>query len=419
MKGNFIALIVIGFTSSCASQGELEQRTPNASSAPVLTATPVPTSTSSPATTRTETPIPSPTATPTPAPRVDWVFRGGSAGVPTWDLTENGPGRSDLIAAIDRMKADGLTWYELGTTWFMNSSSSTEIHPIYDSNLFDSGIGGHVLPTISDQRLEEVITIMHENEMQVFLRPNLLINAQRSWRGDVRPTSWDDWFSSYTDFITHYADLAERNQVELFSIGFELNSSVPYVENWNSVIASVRSEFGGPITYDAGGLLFHGNESDYSTQIFSSKWEPVRIGEFAENLDYIGIDWYPQLTNTPDASAEDMAQNVQRIVDQFLVPLWEKYEKPIFFAEIDYSSMDRTSINPLRYRSGGPVDELEQAAAFEAIFLALEDEPWFAGMFPAGFYLTVFQDSIGTSNSLWYKDAEEVFRYWFAGLPRQ
>jgi hypothetical protein len=182
------------------------------------------------------------------------------------------------------------------------------------------------------------------------------------------------------------------------------------------VIASVRESFSGSITYDAGGLLYHGDEAAYTTESFDANWEPPSIGGFAAGLDYIGVDWYPQLTTQADAPMAEMATNAQRMADQFLVPLWQTYQKPILFAEIDYLSMDRTAVNPLKYRYGGPVDQNEQAAAWEAIFVTFADEPWFAGMFPAGFYLTVFQDSTGTTNSLWHKEAEEVFRYWYAGL---
>jgi len=406
MKGFYLLL------SACllVACGLSTQPTPTLLPTPVRSTTPPATATVIP----TLTPILAPTATPTP--RVPWLFRGGSAGVPTWGLTELEPSRSDIMATIRRMKVDGVDWYELGTTWFMANIRSTEIQPLYTQELLDSSIKSWVLPTISDQRLEEAIGIFHENGVSVFLRPNLLINAEDNWRGAASPTDWDAWFRSYTTFIAHYAALAERTHAELFSIGFELNSSVGHTDNWNAVISAVRAVYSGPISYDCGGVLYNGDEATYSTQTFSSQWQAASIGDFAFGLDYIGVDWYPQLTRIPDASVDELSANAQRIADKFLKPVYEKYQKPIFFAEIDYSSTHRTTINPLVYRSGGPVDEGEQASAFEAVFRTFQDEPWFAGMFPAGFYLTVFKDQEGTINSLWYKDAEKVFEFWYAGV---
>jgi hypothetical protein len=110
-----------------------------------------------------------------------------------------------------------------------------------------------------------------------------------------------------------------------------------------------------------------------------------------------------------------MAANAERLADAFLLPLARKYNRPVFFAEIDYSSVNGTALGPLHYRGDGPVDELEQANAFEAVFQTFQDESWFAGMFPTGFYLIVFRDQIGTTNSLRQKQAEEIFRKWYVG----
>lgn len=315
------------------------------------------------------------------------------------------------------MKADGVNWYELGTSWFMDAADSTEIGPIYDGADLHPELEHRILPTVSDAPLEEVIQLLHDGGLMVFLRPGIEINEPGVWRGWIEPADWDLWFASYSGFMSHYAALAERTEVELFSVGFELNSSVDQTQGWQSVISSVRDAYSGPITYDAGGVLYDGDESAYTTDIFSSEWESASIGAFAANVDYIGIDWYPQIAAESDSTTEEMALNAQRIADEFLVPLVEEYGKPLLFAEIDYSSVDRTAVNPLRYRGDGPIDEGEQAAAFEAIFRTFGDEPWFAGMFPAGFYLGVFEDEVGTTNSLWYKEAEDVFRHWYGG-PR-
>jgi hypothetical protein len=325
------------------------------------------------------------------------------------------PSLKDAQSAIERMLANGVDWFELGTSWFMESSSSDDISPVYDEAMLDTNLESRILPTLRDERLEEIIRLFHENGIKLFLRPGIEINVPNSWRGTIHPASWDAWFNSYVQFVTHYARVASRTEVELLSIGFELNSSVRHTESWNSVIGEVRKAYSGPISYDCGGLLYHGTESEYSTEKLGSAWEPVSIGDFLADVDYIGIDWYPRLTNNPNATVKEMAANAQRLADAFLRPVAERYNEPIFFAEIDYSSVDRTAINPLYYRSGGGADELEQANAFEAIFQTFQDESWFAGMFPTGFYLTVFRDQIGTTNSLWYKQAEETFRRWYVG----
>lgn len=388
--------------SSQPSSPEVSVNDPSPSTPPT---TNKPTNTSFPA---TPTPIP-----PTQVPRLDWKYRGGSAGVPSWDLREYSPSRSDIIEAIERMKSNGLNAYQLSTPWFMPNGNSVEIGPIFSETDLHPGLPNNVLPTVSDYRISALINILHQQDLKVFLRPDIEVNDGRTWRGEISPSDWNDWFQGYEHFIIHYAEIAEDNNVELLSIGFELNSSVHHVEEWNDLIAEVRSVYSGEIVYGAGGLLYHGLESAYTTQKFGPSWQPPVIGEFLHETDYVGVDWYPQIAADREASTEQIQQNVQAIVDHFLQPVAQEFDKPVIFSEIDYSSIDKTTIDPLTYRSGGPIDVTEQARAYDAVFQALHDESWFSGMFPAGFYLTVFRDSAGTTNSIWYKPAEEVFRYWY------
>ena len=262
--------------------------------------------------------------------------------------------------------------------------------------------------------------------MSVFLRPGLEVEAGDgwNWRGNIRPSEWSTFFASYSDFIVHYATIAEETGVEMLSIGFEMDSSLGYVDEWNELIAQVRSGYSGPISYDCAGLWYKpldGSrlESDptFNTEEFSEAWTPVTAGDFLYNVDYIGVDWYPRVASTNNPTIQELERNIQNIWDRLVEDRLAIYGKPIFFAEIDYSSTDGTTIDPLTFRGANaahPVDEQEQADAYEALFRALQDEPSFLGMFPAGFYLTVFTDN-GGFNNIYQKPVEEVFRYWYAG----
>ena len=349
---------------------------------------------------------------------VTWPFKGSSSGVPTWDMTETTPDDQALVAAIVRMKANGVTWYQLGTSWFMPSMTSSTIQPIFDRGNIDPAAGSHLLATVSDARLEQIIDRFQAQGVKVFLRPGIEPNLA-GWRGRIAPTDWNAWFQSYKAFIQHYAALAQRKNVAMLSIGFELDSSVARTAQWNEVIQAVRAIYSGPISYDCGGVLYHGNEASYTTSSFTADWQAAACGDFAANVDFIGIDWYPPIAGSPTSGVQEMASNVRAIADQFLAPLAQRHGKPVFFAEIDYASANRSAMNPLLYRSG-EVDAGEQATAFEAVFRALADKPWFAGMFPASHFLTAQVDQQGTTNTVWFKPAEGVFRRWYGGgaLPK-
>lgn len=335
---------------------------------------------------------------------VAWPFKGASAGVPTWALTETAPSNTDIEAAIARMRASGVTWFQIGVSWSMAAPSATVIQPM------TAGNGLHwVMPTISDQRLEQIIALFRQRGMKVFLRPGVEV-ADGSWRGAIAPGDWSAWFASYTAFLSHYAALAQRTGVEMLSVGYELNSSVDRTSAWKALIGTVRTLYAGSISYDTGGVLYHG--SRYDTASFDTQWEAASAGDFLTDVDLIGVDWYPQIASTSSSGADEMTTNVGRIADRFLEPLHARFQKPIFFAEIDYPSVDGAAMNPLANRSGVP-DPGEQATAFEAVLRVFSSRRWFVGMFPAGMYLNVVKDNLGTTNSVWFKQAELVLQRWY------
>ena len=68
--------------------------------------------------------------------------------------------------------------------------------------------------------------------LKVLLRPTLELYFWAEWRGIIEPSDWDQWFASYEEFITHYAQIAQQTSVELFSIGNELMNSNGYTDKW-------------------------------------------------------------------------------------------------------------------------------------------------------------------------------------------
>ena len=86
--------------------------------------------------------------------------------------------------------------------------------------------------------------------------------------------------------------------------------------------------------------------------------------------------------------------------------------KPILFTEVGYRSIAGAAIEPWNWRIQRPVDEEEQADAYEALFSVFWQRPWFAGLFlwdwdPVG----SFDDADGYSPKL--KPAAEVMAQWF------
>lgn len=172
---------------------------------------------------------------------------------------------------------------------------------------------------------------------------------------------WAAWFDSYRQFIYHYADLAQRNGVEQFSVGCELDATTPHASEWRETIAGVRSRFNGPLVYAC-----------------SHEWEV--LVEWWDALDYIGVDAYYALTERNDPTLQELrtawVPHVSTLTD-----LAARWGKPILFTEIGYCSKDGANQRPWDWGTPGSVDLQEQADCYRAAFESVYGQPWLAGIY--------------------------------------
>ena len=204
----------------------------------------------------------------------------------------------------------------------------------------------------------------------VFLKPDVWSRQFWSgdvWRGDICMTNeedWGAWFRGYRDYILHYAKLAQEQRIEMFCIGLEyVATTAQRPRDWRALIHDVRAVYSGPITYAAHGIA-----------------EAESIS-FWDDLDVVGVNLYPDLRETPVASAEQL-ETAWKPVVAGLESLAKKWQKPIVLTEIGFSSTVCAANDPWRWvRDEEAVDENEQAFCYEAAFHALWNEPWLRGIY--------------------------------------
>ena len=113
-----------------------------------------------------------------------------------------------------RMREDGVEWVSILVTWYQDTTSSTTIYPL-----------DTITPT--DAALVHAINTAHSLGMNVVLKPHVdLITGE--WRGDIsfnNETDWEAWFANYNQFLGHYLDLAQANNVKIVIIGTELQAT--------------------------------------------------------------------------------------------------------------------------------------------------------------------------------------------------
>lgn len=222
-------------------------------------------------------------------------------------------------------------------------------------------------------------------------------------------TSWNKWWDNYTDYIVHYARLAEEKRVPVLCIGCELNSTEEFEDRWRVLIGKVRSEFGGQITYDVN----HGNDQnvhwfDAVDFISVSAYYPVPF------LDGRPVDAEPPDTTTTAEIRAAMELNRKR-----LAAVSRKWQKPILFMEAGCTSVRGGARMPWDYfpeSNARPVDEQEQANYYQAMFETYWPEPWFMGWCWWEWPARLSDDDAARRRdfSIYGKQAESVLRTWYA-----
>lgn len=297
----------------------------------------------------------------------------------------------DADLALKDLADTGANWISLIVTQYQDNISSTTIYS--------------TTATPTDADLIHVISQAHNLGLRVMLKPHVdLANDPTHWRGQIgqefTETAWTAWFASYKNFINHYAQLAQIYSVDQFCVGTELSATESGASHWQAVIAGVRNQYSGPITYAA-------NHGDETSIIW---WDAV---------DYIGVDAYYTLTSKNDPTVDELKTAWQPYLTT-LAALASTWNKSIIFTEIGYRSQDGTNQHSWDWQLVGEIDLQEQADTYQAAFASVFNQPWFAGLYWWSWETDPFQGGPCDDGYTPYdKPAEDVLRSWYSALPRE
>jgi hypothetical protein len=252
----------------------------------------------------------------------------------------------------------------------------------------------------TDEAVTHAIRAAKSKGMTVLLKPQIWLRG--SWPGEIEPSSpeaEERFFREYGRWIRHYALMAERNGVELLSIGTELSKMTrpSQTARWEALIRDVRALYKGRLVYAA-------------------NWgEEVERVSFWPLLDFIGVDFYYPLSSDDAPTDEALRAGFERALEP-LRALSLRLKKPVLLTEIGYASTASPWKNPHASDRSRSVSLEDQRRAYEAAFHALVDETsWVRGMFwwkwPTDLALGGPNDSGFTPNG---KPAEGAIRRGYA-----
>jgi len=319
---------------------------------------------------------------------------------------------------LERLRGIGVNAIALVVDWYVESYRDPSIEPWFrdrpgfpDTNWY--------FPTLCDSEVEHIVDKAHSLGMAVMLKPHVetldwASGAPGRYALQQGVGRWDELFESYTDYMLHYAALCEDHDVEILSLGCELESmthQAPEADTrWRELISEVRAVYGGELTYSCS---FHGTPSQ--------TWSSPNHITFWDALDYIGFEIYRGLTWRSDPTVEELKQGVRDIFARFVEPLSEQYGLPVIIPEINYYSYDGVNTRPINPPGLRPVDHEEQADCYDAVLQVVEEllttESYLKGLFWwAGYLVNPEEDAVGGPSwvesdrydPIWFKPAEQV-----------
>ncbi|RKY41930.1 MAG: hypothetical protein DRP85_04585 [Candidatus Makaraimicrobium thalassicum] len=239
--------------------------------------------------------------------------------------------------------------------------------------------------------LRHAVQTCHRLGMRVQIKPHVDPRTDEA-RINIIPS--EKWFDSYEEFILRYARFAQENNVELFSIGTELEATTfgAWIHRWDRVIDKVRAVYKGLLTY-------------------SANWTEYKGVPFWGKMDFIGIDAYFPLTEKDVPSMEELTDAWRARADEIEKWLGERglTGKGVLLTEIGYPSADGANRQPWAAVSNVE-DQQEQADCLQAMFEVLTGRPWFKGYYIWQYFPQERWSPLGFTVK--GKKAEEVIKGW-------
>jgi hypothetical protein len=297
---------------------------------------------------------------------------------------------SEFKQVVDRMKTDGAN-----TITFVIQHN---VQTLNSNDVFATAI------TPTDDALNNGISYVKSKGMKAALSMFVDCNCG-AWRAEINPSDRNQFFNSFNTVVQKYAKIGQTNGVDFINLGTEMASlSNPAVnpvntQKWRDLISNTRANYSGRLTYG-------GN--------WGAPYEEMSKIEFWNDLDFIGISAYFDLSKDEVPSVDTLKNAWIGIENNTLQPLVNRWNKPIIFTEMGYRSVNQAGNSPGDWSRPAYFMEDGQANAFEALFSFFSTRSYFAGI---NIWDISSDPNYGGQGNVDYtfvnKKAENIVKKWF------
>jgi hypothetical protein len=246
-------------------------------------------------------------------------------------------------------------------------------------------------PTVTDDEVRHSIRKAKELGLKVCLKP--VVNcADGTWRAHINffdldvpcEPKWSNWFASYTEFILHYARIAEETGCEMLCIGCEMVQTDRRDQEWRQLIAEVRKVYTGIVTYNC------------------DKYQEGQV-QWWDAVDVISSSGY-----YPIDAWEEQLDRIEKVVT--------KYNKPFFFMEAGCPSREGSQFIPNDWGLSGAPSEDAQRRFYESMFSHSDKRAWVSGFMLWDWPAHLYEESKAAMNDdycMYGKQAEQTVRDYY------
>ena len=209
----------------------------------------------------------------------------------------------------------------------------------------------------------ETVMMARRQGLKTMLKPHVWMQGGSHLDLEFQTEAdWQMFEKDYSQYVLHFARLADSLHVDLYCITTELDRfSVARPDYWRTLTAQVRQVYRGQLTYAA-------------------NWDRYEKIPFWDALDYIGVDAYFPLSDVREPSVAQLTRGWKPHLNA-LKKLSSQQQKPILFTEFGYRACDHTARRPWESDTDCTDNPTAQANAYAALLEAVWPQPWFAGGF--------------------------------------
>lgn len=263
----------------------------------------------------------------------------------------------------------------------------------------------------SDDKLLEEISAFKRRGLKVMLQPQhccTVISTQN------RPAGWwDSYFSEITNFLVHFAQLAERAGVEAIHYAVNTDYQAPDADaRWRAVFKAIREHFRGQV----GEMVWSGAGGGVVPDGTYITW--------ADELDYFYIAIDAPIASTSNPTDDELLAGAERVLAG-PKKLYDRYGKPVFVRTTYFNVKETWRGNSFYDIAsvpwyGGPEADLknsqyafspdDQARVIQAYFRAIANRPWIIGYAQFGYNHMEFP--LAADLSVRGRPSEDLWRDW-------